>query len=328
MTVSMKAPPSPSVALCRPDERRLTLRSGPGASRPSAALPIAVEPRAAPRGPSLVPVEPLPRRQSVGALLTELSRWWSRFEQPMDLSVGIYHGRSEPVAKGTRRTFERLFRTLRSRSRCRKRLRVLHLDAGMGTAARWIVRRRRWTVTCLGEDERLNEANRRASADSALRPYLRVMDGRAEHLPFAARSFDVVWWQEGLAQHRQPAAALAEIGRVLEPGGELLFTEALQLDGNEDGRRTRFGSEPPPTLSELRDGLDGAELGAFAWRIMPGQLADHLRRVVEPLRLGRSKWLGTDADGGLDELCARAETWSEADRAGRVAWALLRAQRE
>lgn len=56
--------------------------------------------------------------------------------------------------------------------------------------------------------------------DMALIPAVQCV-GRAEHLPFAADTFKVVFTQETLEHVADPWAAVAEIGRVLEPGGTL-----------------------------------------------------------------------------------------------------------
>jgi SAM-dependent methyltransferase len=62
----------------------------------------------------------------------------------------------------------------------------------------------------------------------------------AERLPFADSSFDTVVSTLVLCTVRDPAAALTEIGRVLRPGGRLLFLEHVRGDGRRGRLQARF----------------------------------------------------------------------------------------
>jgi ubiquinone/menaquinone biosynthesis C-methylase UbiE len=68
-----------------------------------------------------------------------------------------------------------------------------------------------------------------------------VIDAAAEHLPFADASFDTVVCTLVLCTVEAPGRALAEIGRVLRPGGRLLFIEHVRAES--------------PTLANLQDRL-------------------------------------------------------------------------
>jgi ubiquinone/menaquinone biosynthesis C-methylase UbiE len=58
----------------------------------------------------------------------------------------------------------------------------------------------------------------------------RLVRARAEDLPFEDASFDVVVSTLVLCTVNDPARALQEIYRVLEPGGQLLFLEHVRSD--------------------------------------------------------------------------------------------------
>jgi ubiquinone/menaquinone biosynthesis C-methylase UbiE len=55
-------------------------------------------------------------------------------------------------------------------------------------------------------------------------------EGRAEHLPFADGSFDAAVVCLTLCSVADPQAAIAELHRVLRPGGQLRFFEHVQAD--------------------------------------------------------------------------------------------------
>ena len=56
-------------------------------------------------------------------------------------------------------------------------------------------------------------------------PGVRALEGRAEALPFAADRLDAVLLGEALHHFQDAAAALAEVARVLRPGGRLWIYE-------------------------------------------------------------------------------------------------------
>ena len=51
-----------------------------------------------------------------------------------------------------------------------------------------------------------------------------ILNGAGEHLPFTAAQYDVVVCWDVIEHVQDPAAVLAEIGRVLRPGGQLFLT--------------------------------------------------------------------------------------------------------
>lgn len=110
---------------------------------------------------------------------------------------------------------------------------VLDLGAGTGLAALAIKRRfRRAAVTAADIAAPMVQAARRHS--HFWRP-IRCVEADAQHLPFADASFDLVFSNLMLQWLLPPDAALAEMRRVLRPGGLLLASS--------------FG---PGTLQELR----------------------------------------------------------------------------
>jgi malonyl-CoA O-methyltransferase len=110
---------------------------------------------------------------------------------------------------------------------------VLDLGAGTGLAALVIKRRfRRAAVTATDIAAPMVQAARRHS--HFWRP-IRCVEADAQHLPFADASFDLVFSNLMLQWLLPPDVALAEMRRVLKPGGLLLASS--------------FG---PETLQELR----------------------------------------------------------------------------
>ena len=71
-----------------------------------------------------------------------------------------------------------------------------------------------------------------------------VCDAELEHLPFADASFDAVVGSLVLCSVRDQSAALAEIARVLKPGGRLVFLEHVAADGRPERLKWQRRIEP------------------------------------------------------------------------------------
>jgi demethylmenaquinone methyltransferase/2-methoxy-6-polyprenyl-1,4-benzoquinol methylase len=104
-------------------------------------------------------------------------------------------------------------------------MQVLDIAGGTGDLARAFASR-------VGESGRvvltdINEAMLRTGRDRLLDAGVVVPAAAcdAEHLPFASASFDLVSVAFGLRNMTHKEAALAEMGRVLRPGGRLLVLE-------------------------------------------------------------------------------------------------------
>jgi ubiquinone/menaquinone biosynthesis C-methylase UbiE len=121
----------------------------------------------------------------------------------------------------------------------------------------------------------------------------RVVEAPAERLPFPDESFDTVVSTMVLCTVEDPDRAIAEIRRVLRPGGRLLFIEHLRSD-SERWARWQDRLERPwaawaegcrcnrRTLEDLeRCGLPATELRRERWTGMPA--------LVRPLAIGSAE---------------------------------------
>lgn len=116
-----------------------------------------------------------------------------------------------------------------------------------------------------------------------------VVDAVAERLPFADGSVDTVVSTLVLCTVDDPEEALAEIGRVLRPGGELLFLEHVRAGSSrlagwqdrlcEPWRRFACGCRcNRATVELMRAGGFELDVADAAWRAMPP--------IVRPLAIG------------------------------------------
>ncbi len=101
---------------------------------------------------------------------------------------------------------------------------VLDAATGTGLVARRLARR---NVRVVGLDQS-QDMLRRGSAAIVGTPYvgrIRFVRGRAERLPFADEAFDAVTFTYLLRYVDDPAATVAELARVLRPGGTMASLE-------------------------------------------------------------------------------------------------------
>jgi ubiquinone/menaquinone biosynthesis C-methylase UbiE len=130
----------------------------------------------------------------------------------------------------------------------------------------------------------LRRLRRRAGTD------VRVVPAPAESLGFPDQSFDAVVSTLVLCTAADPAAALAEVVRVLRPGGRLVLLEHVLSGSPRTARRQRRAARPwaafaggcrcdQDTGSLLAEaGFDVSGLQTATWRGMPS--------IVRPLVLG------------------------------------------
>lgn len=104
--------------------------------------------------------------------------------------------------------------------------RVLDVATGTGLVAAELVRR--WDCEVVGLDqspEMLAKARARAARDAQLARRLTLIEGEAERLPFGDAEFDHLTFTYLLRYVQDPAATLAELARVVKPGGHVACLE-------------------------------------------------------------------------------------------------------
>jgi demethylmenaquinone methyltransferase/2-methoxy-6-polyprenyl-1,4-benzoquinol methylase len=134
---------------------------------------------------------------------------------------------------------------------------VLDLAGGTGDVAMRIVRaggQGTSTVICDISPEMLEVGRRKVEA-AGLGDRISLVEGNAEKLPFANRAFDAVTIAFGIRNVTHIDRALAEMYRVLKPGGHLLVLEFSHVDVPVlDRLYDLFSFEAIPRLGQLAAG--------------------------------------------------------------------------
>jgi demethylmenaquinone methyltransferase / 2-methoxy-6-polyprenyl-1,4-benzoquinol methylase len=172
---------------------------------------------------------------------------------------------------------------------------VLDVATGTGAVALELVRLKGCTVVGIDQSaEMLAEARRRITLAGATKE-TRLVEGRAEELPFENGAFDALSVTYLLRYVDDPGATLAELARVVRPGGTIASLEF----GLPTGALPRAGWE---LYTGAGLPLAGRLIGS-AWREVGAFLRGSIRDFYARLPLDRQLALWCDA--GVEELRVR-----------------------
>jgi sarcosine/dimethylglycine N-methyltransferase len=241
-----------------------------------------------------------------------------------DIHIGLYHSEREEIATASRRTVERLADRLPAIGADAW---ILDIGSGYGGAARYLAKRFGCKVTALNLSEKENARNRELSAEAGLSELVDVVEGSFEEIPLADASVDIVWSQDAILHSGRRDQVIAEVARVLKPGGHFVFTDPME-SGNCDRAdleavlaRIHLETLGSPRFYEQTAKTKGLEL--VAWEEKTPQLIRHYSRVAEELSAQRARLTGKVSEAYIDRMLAGLANWVKAGEAGCLAWGFL-----
>jgi SAM-dependent methyltransferase len=206
---------------------------------------------------------------------------------------------------------------------------ILDVGSALGGPARYLARRFAATVVCLDGDLRMHAGAapvaRREGLDLRLWPVL----GRTERVPLRSGSVDVGWSQDAMC-HMDKAAVVAEVARVLKPGGHFVFSDWIAKGGfsDEDGATLRQLWAFPSlwTLEQYTETLErtGFEVVLVEDRTakLPAAPEEPLDQVTWEARFAQ-RW----GEAELERQRAPLRAWRGMLRAGRTGFGAFVARR-
>ena len=240
-----------------------------------------------------------------------------------DLHIGLYDDTSD-IREASVATVDRMAAMLPGLG---ADSRVLDIGAGYGGSMRRIVKATGCQATCLNISEAQNDTNRHKNRRAGLGDNIRVVHGVFEDIPEADASYDVVWSQDAILHSDERAGVLAEVMRVLKPGGHFVFTDPMQADDVPDGvlqpvyDRLQLNSLGSPRF--YRSAADALGFEVLAQEDMTGHLRNHYNRVREDLLANYDKLRDSGASAEyLDKMIVGLENWVKAADAGHLAWGI------
>lgn len=241
-----------------------------------------------------------------------------------DIHVGLYE-ETDDIAAASARTVAHMARRLRTLG---PGSRVLDLGAGYGGAARRLAHEYGASVVCLNLSEVENARNRTLNAEQGLSGRIEVIHGAFEDVPLPDESVDIVWSQDAFLHSGDRARVLAEIDRVLKPGGEVIFTDPMQADDLEDTGALqpiydRLHLSNLASFQFYRSGLSALGLEEIAVEPLTRQLVRHYARVAETLNARRAQIGDQISEAYVERMLAGLGRWVRAGREGLLAWGVI-----
>jgi SAM-dependent methyltransferase len=240
-----------------------------------------------------------------------------------DLHIGLYD-RTSAIREASAETVDRMAAALPELDADTT---VLDIGSGYGGSMRRIVQRFGNNAICLNISETQNDTNRLKNRRAGMSDRIRVVHGLFEDIPEPDASCDIVWSQDALLHSDQRDRVLAEVWRVLKPGGHFVFTDPMQADDVPDGVLQpvydRLQLNSLGSMRLYREAAGALGFDVLAQEEMTQHLRQHYDRVREELLASydRLRASGASADY-LDKMVVGLENWVKAADAGHLAWGI------
>lgn len=241
-----------------------------------------------------------------------------------DIHIGLYNADDEPIRAASRRTVERMADKLGGNANSR----AIDLGGAYGGSARYVASKFGCKAVSLNLSEVQNERARQQNADAGMAEQVEVVTGSFEDVPFDNDSFDIVWSQDAFLHSGNREQVLAEIKRILKPGGEVIFTDPMQADNVTSGEdlqpvldRINLTSMGSPGF--YRQKLTDLGLEEIGYENHVDQLPLHYHRVKQDLNARYDELLESISRDYLDNMIVGLEHWVNNGKKGNLAWGII-----
>lgn len=240
-----------------------------------------------------------------------------------DIHIGLYLKEDDTVFEASRRTVERMASLVELNSRTS----VLDIGAGYGGAARLLAKQFGCRVNCLNLSEVQNDYNRRTTLQQALHRQIKVVTGNFEQIPDGDSTFDVVWSQDAILHSGDRTKVLQEVDRVLQSGGDFIFTDPMQSDNC-----------PPGVLQPILDRIHLDSLGSpgfyrdvaakLGWQEiefvdMSHQLVNHYSHILKSIEENHDEAVRMSGEDYIARMKKGLRHWIEGGENGYLTWGIF-----
>lgn len=255
----------------------------------------------------------------------DADRFYSAIWGGEDIHIGWYESEAEPIAEASRRTVVRM--ADRVAERINRGGRVLDMGSGYGGAARYLAERFGCSVVALNLSEAENSRCRELNERQGLGERIAVVDGSFEEVPAEDESFDLVWSQDALLHSGRRDRVIAEVARILKPGGRFVFTDPMQADVCPEGvlqpilDRIHLSSLGSPQFYRAACRHQG--LSEIGFEEATTQLVNHYRRVFEETCARHDELAAEVSEAYIEPMKVGLGHWIEGGRSGHLAWGIF-----
>jgi len=242
-----------------------------------------------------------------------------------DIHIGLYQSETEPIFNASRRTVETMARKISHLNETHK---VLDIGAGFGGASRYMAKTFGCKVVALNLSEAENERDRKMNKEQNLDQLVDVVDGSFESIPFPDASFDLVWSQDAILHSGDRKKVVAEVSRVLKPGGSFIFTDPMQSDSCPEGvlqpiyDRIHLTSLASPGF--YRDAAKSCGLKEDSFEEMTSQLVNHYSRVLQETSDREAELSEHVSQTYINNMKKGLQHWVDGGNNGYLAWGIFK----
>ncbi len=244
-----------------------------------------------------------------------------------DLHVGSYSDKIDNPTEAARATTDRMLRLL---PRIKKSTRMLVLQAGFGTAARYIAETHQCKVECLNDNEVQNAFNQKQIEAAELHKLMNVTLGDVDYMPYNPDYFDFVFAQDSFSITAQKRQMFRAIHRVMKPEARLIFCAIMRADKVSPAGEERIASLPVEELITAQDYEDDARRGFFqkVYALdLSKNLAIHFAKLEESLEANRQEMAKQTSEKFVSERKRVCQIFRELAEEGDLRWGIMMFQK-
>lgn len=244
-----------------------------------------------------------------------------------DLHVGIYKEEATSPTEAARATTDRMLRLL---PRIKKSTRMLLLQAGFGTAARYIAETHMCKVECLNDNEAQNTFNQQQIEAAELQKLVSVTLGDIDYMPYNPDYFDFVIAQDSFSITAKKRQMFRAIHRVMKPEARLIFCAIMRADKVSPAGEERIASLPVEELITAADYEDDARRGFFqkVYALdLSKNLATHFGKLEESLETNKAEMVKQTSQKFWAERKRVCQIFRELAEEGDLRWGIMMFQK-
>lgn len=241
-----------------------------------------------------------------------------------DIHIGLYQSADEPIRPASRRTVEQMARKIEPVT---AEMAGLDLGAGYGGSCRYLSKTYGCKTVALNLSEKENERDRQMNKEQGLDHLIEVIDGSFDSVPKPDASFDFCWSQDAILHSDDRQKVLAEVHRLLKPGGQFVFTDPMQADDAPVDKlqpiydRIHLESLGSPGFYKEAGQRVGLEFVEF--EDLTHQLPAHYARVKAELAANEPQLQGKVSPDYIERMKKGLQHWVDGGKAGYLKWGIF-----
>lgn len=237
-----------------------------------------------------------------------------------NIHLGIFDDESESLQRAMHRSNERMA----EHAGLAHNDVVLDVGCGYGGVARYLAQNRGCQVLATNISDRELQWGRELTREAGLDDQVTFEWADFHDLQYEDSSFDCYWSQEAFLHAYDKRMVLKEAGRVLKPGGRIVFSDLLVRHGTPDADRERiYERVKSPDMWDRSDYLAalkeaGFEIGRHSdWSDNVAPTYAWVRKELERRRSEFERRIGKEV---VDRTSRALQFWVDSGRAGKIGW--------